>query len=567
MSPTSGTGTSSTPTSGPGPETEAGAASPPPPTSGTEMSPTSGPETAAGTASPTSVEEAELALSRTNTPLAWLWRHAYQLADHIAIRHEGESTTYADFAGRVRTAAGVLADLGVRRGDRVMLLTPNRPEFLHVFLAAGYLGALIVPVNFRLVTGEVAYLVENADPAVVVADGRLVGLASTAVERAGLQVPVIGMDPRDDGGLALPDLQPRTVPAPAIVTSADDAAIMYTSGTTGAPKGAVLTYGNFTATALRQANAWGIDDRDVVMIASPLFHIGALCAWLGHLAMGARALVVPSRAFNATEVLDAMEAERVTTTFLVPAQWTALCSEPRVGQRDLHLRYLSWGAAPASEALLRRMLATFPGAGISAAFGQTETAASGVTLAADEALRKIGSVGKPIFSFSVRVVDPDMNDVPRGEVGEIVYRGPSVMSRFWRNEDATAAAFDGGWFHSGDLVRQDEEGFIYVVDRLKDMIICGGENIYCGEVEKAVTAHPKVDEVVLVGRPDPTWGEIPTALIIPVDPDDPPTLEEIRDFCEGRIARYKFPREVVIREDYPRSATGKILKTRLRQEL
>ena len=512
--------------------------------------------------------EIEFALSRTNTPLAWLMRHAHEVRDQVALRFEGASMTYGQLAERVRHVASVLAELGVGRGDRVLLLSSNRPEFAHVTLATWYLGAIIVPVNFRLAAGEVSYLVGNSEPSAVLASSRLMPVARAAMQQAGVDVPLWCLE--DDGDAGAPSLAtaPAGAPVPPVVTAPqDDAAIMYTSGTTGLPKGAVLTHGNFASTAMRTARSWMSDETDTVMIVSPLFHIAAMCAWLAHFSVGATALIMPSVTFDATGVLDAMEAEQVTTTFMVPAQWQELVDEPRVTQRDLRLRFMSWGAAPATVALLRRMLDTFPDAGITAAFGQTETTAAGVSLQAADSFRKVGSVGKAIPSFSIQVVDAMMNPVDPGEVGEIVYRGPGVMSRYWRDEAATAEAFRGGWFHSGDLVRVDDEGFLYVVDRIKDMIISGGENIYCAEVENVIADHPKVVHVAVVGRPDEKWGEVPVAVIIPLDPTDPPTLPEIREFCDSRLARYKHPREVVIRSEYPRSGTGKILKSVLREQI
>ena len=514
---------------------------------------------------------AELELSRRSTPVAWLLRHEHEQSDAVAIRFEGQSTTWAQFGERVRSTAAVLAEHGVGVGDRVVVLMPNRPEFQHVALATMYLGAILVPVNFRLAAGEVSYLVSNSEPTVVVTDDSLLDTATAAVvevsrAESGGVTTVLSVDSRADGGPSMAALAPvADPPAPAVVGYDDDAAIMYTSGTTGRPKGAVLSYQNFVVNALRTSKAWDLQEYDVMMLASPLFHIAAFCAWMGSVDGGATALLMPSTGFDATRVLDTMEAEGVTTTFLVPAQWQMLCDEPRVAQRDLKLRYLSWGAAPATEALLRRMMAAFPGAQIVAAFGQTETTASGVWLRAADSLRKIGSVGKAIYSTSIRVVDGRMNDVGVDEVGEIVYRGPGVMSRFWRNEEATAEAFRGGWFHSGDLVRRDAEGFLYVVDRIKDMIISGGENIYCAELENVIADHPSVAQVAVVGRDDEKWGEVPVAVIVPTDASNPPSLEDIRAFCDGRLARYKLPKGVVIQPEFPRSGTGKVQKNVLRE--
>jgi fatty-acyl-CoA synthase/long-chain acyl-CoA synthetase len=255
----------------------------------------------------------------------------------------------------------------------------------------------------------------------------------------------------------------------------------------------------------------------------------------------------------------------VSSCFFVPSQWQAICAVPDIAEYDLSaLRRLSWGAAPASTALLRTMIETFPTADVVTAFGQTECSPVTCYLRGEDALRKIGSVGMPMLNVEVRVVDEEMNDVPRGAVGEIVYRGPLVMKEYWNKPEATAEAFAGGWFHSGDLVRQDEDGYYYVVDRKKDMIISGGENIYCAEVENVLAGHPKIADVALVGVPHPRWGEAPLAVIVPADPADPPVGDEVTEFARRHLAGYKCPREIAVVGALPRNAGGKVLKTELR---
>ncbi|MBV8967336.1 MAG: AMP-binding protein, partial [Mycobacteriaceae bacterium] len=226
------------------------------------------------------------------------------------------------------------------------------------------------------------------------------------------------------------------------------------------------------------------------------------------------------------------------------------------------LRVLSWGAAPASDTLLRQMSQTFPGTQILAAFGQTEMSPVTCMLLGEDAIRKLGSVGKVIPTVAARVVDDDMNDVPIGEVGEIVYRAPTLMAGYWNNPGATAAAFAGGWFHSGDLVRQDDEGYIWVVDRKKDMIISGGENIYCAEVENVLAAHPAIVEVAVIGRPHDKWGEVPIAVAAVAESGL--TRADLDEFLSGRLARYKHPKGLEIVDALPRNPAGKVLKTELR---
>jgi fatty-acyl-CoA synthase len=210
------------------------------------------------------------------------------------------------------------------------------------------------------------------------------------------------------------------------------------------------------------------------------------------------------------------------------------------------------------------MIETFPQAEVVTAFGQTECSPVTCYLRGEDSIRKIGSIGTPMLNVEVRVVDEEMNDVAQGQIGEIVYRGPMVMREYWNKPEATAEAFAGGWFHSGDLVRQDEDGYYYVVDRKKDMIISGGENIYCAEVENVLAGHPKIADVALIGIPDPRWGETPLAVLVPADPADPPTAEEVQLFSRTQLASYKCPREIALVAELPRNASGKVLKTELR---
>jgi fatty-acyl-CoA synthase len=344
------------------------------------------------------------------------------------------------------------------------------------------------------------------------------------------------------------------------------ALIMYTSGTTGRPKGAVLSHRNLQAQAVTIIRAWRLfADGDVNLVASPMFHIGAFGSIVAIILVGATLVIQPSGAFDPAELLEILERERVTCMFLVPAQWQALCGEPSVAQRDLStLRVMSWGAAPASETLLRRMSEVFPDALNVAVFGQTEMSPVTCALEGEDALRKIGSVGRPVAGVTMRVVDAQLNDVPPGDIGEIVYQGPTVMQGYWRNPEATAQAFAGGWFHSGDLVRVDDEGFVYVVDRVKDMIISGGENIYCAEVENALAAHPDIVEVGVIGRPHQKWGETPVAVIALRD-GATLDIEGLRTWATSSLARYKLPAAVEIVPALPRNAAGKVAKEVLRE--
>jgi len=515
-------------------------------------------------------------LSRSPSLIGRLLRHAHEVPHRPALRFEGQETSWAAHLDAVLRTAHDLRDRGVRSGDRVALLLTNRPEFLTVTHAAAAIGAITVPVNFRLTAAEVAYIVQHSSPRVLVTEPSTRALASTALAQ-----PSSATDSSSTGTEAdqpsvldcaegwLPEVTaagpPLDVDDIHVPHDDDDYAILYTSGTTGRPKGAVLTHLNLYSGGVQNGLRWGADDTGTVMLAPPLFHIGSFMSAHAALAAGAAGLVIPSAGFDAATTLATMKNDDVTSAFMIPQQWHLLCDEiERLGGEGLQLTHASWGGAPATEKLLRRMASCMPNAQITAVFGQTETCGTAVSLSFEDSLTKIGSVGRPTAETWIRIVGPDMNDVEVGEVGEIVYRGTCVMDRYWNDEDATAEAFAGGWFHSGDLVRRDAEGFLYVVDRLKDMIISGGENIYCAEIENALSWHPDLAEVTIVGRPDDTWGEVPVACIVPVDGTAPPTLEDLRVFLDDRLARYKHPKDVVVLGTLPRSGMGKIQKTALR---
>ncbi|GAB2920928.1 fatty-acid--CoA ligase FadD5 [Rhodococcus aerolatus] len=526
---------------------------------------------------PTREPAPEPDLARRNHWVAHVARHAHERPDHPALRCRGVSTTYAQLHDRAARLASALARRGVSRGDRVALVTTNRSEFVEVLLAVTRLGAISVPVNARLTPPEVRHVLDDSGAGVVVTETALLPLVTAArtggtvlcvadggAVGAGAEVQDHGVQDHEvqdyEAALAEPG-----EPAPAVDVPEDGPAlIMYTSGTTGHPKGAVLTHLNLLSQSFTVLSAWRVPGADTVnLCAAPVFHIAAVGCIAPLLLAGGTTVIHPTGGFDATDLLDTLERERITTLFLVPAQWQVVCADPTVASRDLRLQVISWGAAPASDTLLRRMSEVFPDALNVAVFGQTECSPITCALDGADALRKVGSVGLPVPSVSVRVVDEQMRDVPAGQVGEIVYRGPNLMLGYWQDPEATAEAFRGGWFHSGDLVRRDVEGFVYVVDRLKDMIISGGENIYCTEVENAVAAHPGVAEVAVIGRPDPRYGEVPVA-VVAATPAGAPDAAGLREFLTGTLARYKHPAAVVVVDALPRNAGGKVVKGELR---
>ncbi|WP_412475196.1 fatty-acid--CoA ligase FadD5 [Gordonia sp. LUNF6] len=495
-------------------------------------------------------------------------RHAETRPDGVALRFLGKSTTWRELDHRTHSLAAALLRRGVRFGDRIMVLMLNRTEYVELTLAANLIGAIPVPVNIRMAPAEVAFLVSDSGARVIATETMLAPLADAVSQITGSVEEIITVgDVANPAHLAYEDLvSEQGEPLPDIDVPEDTVAlIMYTSGTTGKPKGSMLTHQNLQAQAVTCIQALNTASDDIASCVAPMFHIAALGAMTPTFYMGATTVIHPLGNFDPEQMLDVLEAEGTTSIFLVPAQWQAVCAAQQARPRELKLRVVSWGAAPASDTVLRAMNETFPDAMNVAVFGQTEMSPITCVLEGKDALRKLGSIGKVVPCVTARVVDAAMNDVPQGEVGEIVYRGPNLMAGYWQNPQGTADAFAGGWFHSGDLVRQDEEGFLYVVDRAKDMIISGGENIYCAEVENVLFGHPKVAEAAIIGRAHEKWGEVPVAVVVLADGVDYLTLEEMEPFLNENLARFKHPKDLVIVDELPRNAGGKVVKPQLRE--
>ncbi len=490
-----------------------------------------------------------------------LARHARVRPDTVGFVDPLRRGTFGEIDTRVTRLANALAQRGIGRGDRVAVLGLNSLEVIETWFATLRLGAVVVPLNFRLVADEIAYLLADSGAAAVVVDAALAPVVERARAASVHSVLTIG------GDFASAIDRAPGEPVDIVVGDEEPAFIMYTSGTTGFPKGAVLTHRNLYLHAFSSIATLGHIADECWLGVAPLFHTAGVSGMLPAFFTGGTVIIPPSGGFDAEATVCTIVSERVTSCWMTPSQWQAVCAMDRLGQWDLsYLRRIWWGAAPASTTLLQSMTQAFPDAEIVAAFGQTECSPITCLLRGDDAIRKIGSVGTPMLNVEARIVDDDMNDVPAGAVGEIVYQGPLVMKGYWNNPGHTAAAFHGGWFHSGDLVRQDEDGYIYVVDRKKDMIISGGENIYSAEVENALAAHPRIAEVAVIGVPDPKWGETPLAVIVARDPDDPPSDTEIEAHCREHLAPYKRPRRIAVVDALPRNASGKVLKGVLREQ-
>ncbi len=501
-----------------------------------------------------------------------LARTARKTPEARALRFKDQDMTFRELDERVTRLANALVERGVARGDRVATLMLNCIEVVEVYMACARLGAICVPINFRLVADEVTYIIEDSGAKAIVVDAMLAPVAAEVRERVPALATCFVVDENADAGGPGAEVYDTVLAAastdrPVVeVSEHDPGFIMYTSGTTGRPKGAVLSQFNLFMNTVNVMVTTGISRSDEIFLCGlPLFHIAGLDLISPQLLLGGCSVLLETGEFDAAKVVDILESEQITGCYFVPTQLQQLCEVPGVRERKLSLRRIFWGASVAPPSVLQAMAETFPGIPTYNCFGQTEMSALTTVLMGEDAIRKMGSIGQAIMNVEARLVDDDMNDVPQGTPGEIVYRGPTVMQGYWNNPEATADAFYGGWFHSGDLVVEDEEGYMYVVDRKKDMIISGGENIYCAEVEAVIDAHPKVREVAIVGVPHDKWVETPLAVIAPHDPNDPPDEHEIIDWCRDRIASYKKPTRVAIVDALPRNASGKVLKFQLRE--
>ncbi|MFJ9102466.1 long-chain fatty acid--CoA ligase [Streptomyces sp. NPDC102405] len=488
---------------------------------------------------------------------SWPARRARKTPHRTALIHGDTTFTYAELHTRVTRLAHALRARGIRRGDRVAYLGPNHPSYLETLFAAGSLGAVFVPLNTRLAGPEIGYQLSDSGARALVYGpshaGLVAGLPGSTDVRTYVEVGA-----EYERLLAESAQEPIDEP----VTADDTCIIMYTSGTTGRPKGAMLTHGNLTWNAINVLVDTDLIADERALVSAPLFHTAGLnMLTLPVLLKGGTCVLV--EAFEPNATFDLIEQHRITFMFGVPTMFEQVARHPRWADADLSsLRILTCGGSPVSSPLI----AAYQERGLTflQGYGMTEASPGTLFLDAEHAIGKAGSAGVPHFFSDVRVVRPDLAPVDVGETGEVVLRGPHVMPGYWGLPEETAASFADGWFRSGDAARVDEDGYVFIVDRIKDMIISGGENIYPAEIEDLLLGHPDIAECAVIGVPDDKWGEVPRAVVVPRE-GSAPDPDEVLASLAGRLAKYKIPKSVVIADGLPRTASGKLLKSRVRK--
>ena len=496
-----------------------------------------------------------------------LEHHARNAPDKPIAVFGDNVVSYAGMQQWATALAGALTARGVGAGDVVGLLSYNSIEFLVTIFAANYLGAVAMPINWRLAAPELRFILEHSGARVLVCGDGLVDLANLATNDLEGLVRVCTSSESVAGwesfNFISADAAGGARPTRVEVSGDDVHRLMYTSGTTGRPKGVMITHANLAWKNYAHITEFGFTAADVGLACGPLYHVGALdLVTTSMIAVGATTII--HRVFDAERVVDEIERSSVTAVWTAPAMVRAILDVPGIEERDLSsVRLIIAGGEKMPIPFIERLRRTFPSAWFADAYGLTETVSGDTFLDRESTVSKLGSVGRPCQYLELDIWEEHGSPVPAGERGEVVLRGPKVFKGYWRDPDATNTAFAGGWFHTGDIGVRDDDGYLYIVDRLKDMIVSGGENIAGSEIERVLYEHESVVEVAVVGRPDDRWGEVPIAYVVR-SPGATATPEELIEHCRAQLAKFKVPKAVTFVDELPRNPSGKVLKRALR---
>lgn len=481
--------------------------------------------------------------------------------------------SFEELYERVNRLSSALMELGISRGDRVAILSLNCHRFLELYYGVPQLGAIVVPINFRLQSQEIKYIVDHSGSRAIAVDPEFVPLIDAVrPQLESVEHFILMSDERREGYLAYEDLLSDGNPEFDAPEVSDDEllGLFYTSGTTAEPKGVMLTHKNMLSNIAHSDGVYNYQPADIYLHAAPMFHLADGAAVFSHTSRGATQTFIPR--FDPKLVLETVSRERVSLLLLVPTMLNFVLQQPELDSYDLSsLRHLTYGASPIAPDLLRRAMKVL-NCQFAQGYGLTEASPLLTVLNHTDHVvtdrkgeHRLASCGKPVPGVDVRVVKEDGSDAKPGEVGEIIARGPNIMRGYWKRPEDTEDVLREGWLHTGDLATVDDEGYIYLVDRKKDMIVTGGENVYSTEVEAVLYAHPAVKEAAVIPIPDPDWGEAVHACVTVRDGRQV-TAEELAEFCRERLANYKVPRSIeFIDGELPKGGTGKILKKQLRE--
>jgi long-chain acyl-CoA synthetase len=510
-------------------------------------------------------------MGETLMQLTQVLRRARQIRGrHIAVTAPGGIFTWDEFAERVARLAGVFAGYSVAVGDRIAILAHSSHRYAEAFFAAPWIGAIAVPLNTRLALPELLAIAADASPVLVLTDRSFASAALALAEsRPSIRAVIFADDGPVPGGMMGMEAI-MSAPAPdAGCGGGDVAAIFYTGGTTGLPKGVMMTHDNLFTNSLNLIGYSGVNETSVTLHCGPWFHLAAAARVYSTTIVAGRHVILPR--FEPGEVLAAIDRERVTVATFVPTMLGMLLHHPDFERADLSsLEYISYGGAPMPEALIVEAMEKLPHVRFAQAYGMTELSPVATFLSPRDHAeglknrRLLRSGGRAVFNAEVKIVDTQGHELPRGEIGEIVVRGPMVMKGYWGRPEATAEAIRDGWMHTGDAGRMDEDGYIYVEDRVKDMIVSGGENVYSIEVENAIYLHPAIAQCAVIGIPHPVWGEAVHA-VVTTKAGESVTPDELIAHCRELIAGYKAPKSVEVRTaPLPLSSVNKIHKAVIR---
>ncbi|WP_223700467.1 class I adenylate-forming enzyme family protein [Sutcliffiella deserti] len=494
-------------------------------------------------------------------------QNARKHPEKLAIKCEDRTYNYDQFNREVNRLSHGMMALGVEKGDKVAFMMKNSDYFVFSFFAGVKIGAVIVPMNFRLTSSEIHYILEQSEAKVVICDEEFEDTVKTASEGCVVQKVIVVGNPGHEESRSYKGILSRNEEEPDVeVLETDDIEILYTSGTTGRPKGALFDHRRIFNVGISMMISMGINQQERFLHVAPLFHSAQLNLFLvSGVVLGASHYI--QRDFHPVHTLQAIQDNKITHFFGVPAMFNFLLQVPNANEYDLSsIKRCGYGAAPMAPELVKKSITLFKNDQFYNLCGLTEAGPNGILLDPKGHKNHLGKNGKASFLTEARVVDEAGGNVKPGAVGEFVLQGESIMKEYYKKPEETKATLKNGWLYTGDLAVIDEEGYITLVDRKKDMIISGGENVYSIEVEEVLYEHPQVLEAAIIGLPDEVWGEAVCAVVVP-HKDQLLNEEELKLFCRQKLAGYKVPRRIFIENALPRNASGKILKYQLRKQL